>query len=380
VICYSYFLPAYKAGGPIQSIANLIRNLYTDFDIYVLTSNTEFGGQQLEIEPNQWVDFEQNRAKVMYLSPENQSFFYIKKILQHLQPDKLFVNGIYSLPFTWIPALLYPAKTIVHVRGMLHAGALNQKSFKKKVFLTGIKSTGIQTKVTFCVSDEKEAHYTKAVFGEKVKVQIAQNFPASFEALPALYKETGEIKMLSIALISPMKNHALVLEALQQLKSRVVWDIYGPIKDQKYWEQCKQRIRNLPSNCEVNYKGELNPTQVYSTLKNYHVFILPSESENFGHALYEAMIAGKPIITSFNTPWNTLNENQAGWNVSLDPDEICEVIENTAALDNENYATKVEKVREYAFQAINREQIVRENINLFNSKHTIENQPSILSK
>jgi glycosyltransferase involved in cell wall biosynthesis len=288
-------------------------------------------------------------------------------MLQHLQPDKLFVNGIYSIPFTWIPALLYPSKTIVHVRGMLHAGALNQKSFKKRVFLAAIKSSGLQSKVTFCVSDENEAKYTKAVFGEKVKVQIAQNFPASFEALPVLNKKVGEIKLVSVALISPMKNHALVLEALKQVKSKVVWDIYGPIKDQKYWEQCKQLILKLPSNCEVNYKGELNPNQVYSTLKNYHVFILPSESENFGHALYEAMIAGKPIITSNNTPWNSLAENQAGWNVSLDPYEICEVIENAAALDNENYVTKVEKVREYALQAINREQIVRENINLFNS-------------
>ena len=246
LICYSYFLPAFKAGGPIQSIANLIRNLQEDFDIYVMTSNLEFGCDDLlTVPPNEWVDFEQNKAKVMYLSPENQSFFFIKKMLQQVQPDKIFVNGVYSLPFTWIPALLYPAKTIIHVRGMMHPGALNQKSLKKRLFLAGVKSLGIHLKVTFCVSDEKEAQFTKAVFGEKVKVQIAQNFPASFEALPALQKEVGEIKLVSIALISPMKNHALVLEALQQVKSKVVWDIYGPIKDQKYWEQCKKIILSL---------------------------------------------------------------------------------------------------------------------------------------
>ncbi len=365
VICYSYFLPAYKAGGPIQSIANLIRNLHADFDMYVLTSNTEFGGQVLEIEPNQWIDFEQNKAKIMYLSSENQSFFAIKKILQHLQPDKIFVNGLYSIPFTWIPALMYPTKTIVHVRGMLHPGALNQKSFKKRLFLAGVKSSGLHSKVTFCVSDEAEATHTKAVFGEKVKVQIAQNFPASFEALPALHKEKGEIKLVSIALISPMKNHALVLEALQQVQSKVVWDIYGPIKDQKYWEQCKQLLLTLPSNCIVSYKGELNPTQVYATLQNYHVFILPSESENFGHALYEAMIAGKPIMTSCNTPWNDLNENLAGWNVQLNTIAIQEAIENAAALTNETYLSMPQKVRDYALKAINREKIVNENVKLF---------------
>jgi glycosyltransferase involved in cell wall biosynthesis len=360
-------LPAFKAGGPIQSIANLIRNLNLDFYIYVLTTNSEFGGDELlTVTPNEWVDFEQSKAKVMYLSPENQSFFFIKKMLQQVQPDKIFVNGIYSLPFTWIPAFLYPAKTIVHVRGMLHPGAMNQKSVKKRLFLAVLKTWGITSKITFCVSDETEAQHAKALFGQKVKVQIAQNFPASFEALPALHKEVGEIKMLSIALISPMKNHALVLEALQQVKSKVVWDIYGPIKDQKYWEQCKQLIKSLPSNCVVNYKGELNPTQVYTTLQNYHVFILPSESENFGHALYEAMIAGKPIITSKNTPWNSLEENQAGWNVSLNPGQISQVIENAAVLENEIYVIMVQKVRNYAQNAIDREKIKKQHLIILN--------------
>ena len=366
LICYSYFLPAYKAGGPIQSIANLIRNLHADFDIYVLTSNTEFGGQVLEIETNKWIDFEQNKAKVMYLSPENQSFFFIKKMLQQVQPDKIFVNGIYSIPFTWIPALLYPAKTIVHVRGMLHPGALNQKSTKKRLFLAGVKSSSLHLKVTFCVSDETEAQHTKTVFGEKVKVQIAQNFPASFEALPALHKEVGEVKLVSIALISPMKNHALVLEAIQHVKSTVVWDIYGPIKDPKYWESSKQLLPLLPSNCIVSYKGELNPTQVYSTLQNYHVFILPSESENFGHALYEAMIAGKPIMTSCNTPWNALAENQAGWNVQLNTNAIQEAIENAASLENDIYAIMVQKVRNYAQNAIDKEKIKKQHLILLN--------------
>ena len=366
VICYSYFLPAYKAGGPIQSIANLIRNLHADFNIYVLTSNAEFGGQDLEIEPNQWLDFEQNKAKVMYLSRENQSFFSIKKILKQLQPDKLFVNGIYSIPFTWIPALLYPAKTIVHVRGMLHPGALNQKSLKKRLFLAGVKSLGLHSKVTFCVSDETEAQHTKTVFGEKVKVQIAQNFPASFNVLTALHKEVGEIKLVSIALISPMKNHALVLETLQHIKARIVWDIYGPIKDHKYWEYCKQLLQLLPSNCIVTYKGELNPTQVYNTLQNYHVFILPSESENFGHALYEAMIAGKPIMTSCNTPWNALAENQAGWNVQLKTIAIQEAIENAAVLENEIYAIMVQKVRNYAQNAIDKEKIKKQHLIILN--------------
>ena len=116
----------------------------------------------------------------------------------------------------------------------------------------------------------------------------------------------------------------------------------------------------------MTYKGELNPTQVYITLQNYHVFILPSESENFGHALYEAMIAGKPIVTSNNTPWNALAENQAGWNVQLNTNAIQEVIENAAALNDDSYKKRAQNIRNYAQNAIDREKIKKQHLIILN--------------
>ena len=35
VICYDYFLPAYKAGGPIQSISNIVKNLHDFYDFFI---------------------------------------------------------------------------------------------------------------------------------------------------------------------------------------------------------------------------------------------------------------------------------------------------------------------------------------------------------
>ncbi len=52
-------------------------------------------------------------------------------------------------------------------------------------------------------------------------------------------------------------------------------------------------------------------------LEEAHVFIQPSKSENFGHALYEALSAGRPVITSYHTPWKDLIESVAGFNVSV---------------------------------------------------------------
>ncbi len=366
VILYNYFLPAYKAGGPIQSIAHLIRNVHQDYEIVVITSNTEFGEKEsINVIPNVWQDFENGKAKVIYLSKEHANAFYIKKLIENINPAKIFVNGIYSIPFSIAPAFFFPEKTIMHVRGMLHPGALAQKPLKKKLFLTGIKLLGLQKKITFCVSDNKEKEYTQAIFGENTNIKIAQNFPASFEIIAPIPKNTGELKLVSIALISAMKNHTLVLEALSLVKSNVIWDIYGPIKDNDYWGKCKELIDKLPSNITVTFKGEINPTQVYHTLHTYHFFILPSESENFGHALYEAMVAAKPIITSYNTPWNFLNENNAGYNVELSPASLATAIANAASLNQNEYNEKVKAVRTYAENAIHREEIKQQYLKLF---------------
>ena len=368
VICYNHFLPAFKAGGPIQSIANLIRNLDAEYEIYVISSNLDFKSvEPLNVKINVWQDFENGKAKVIYLSKENLSSSFVKKLITELNPYKIFVNGIYSIPFAIAPAFYFPTKTIMHVRGMLHPGALAQKTTKKKLFLTFFKLLGIQKKIHFCVSDEKEMEYAKAIFGENIRINIAQNLPASFDILPTIRKEIGCLNLISIALISPMKNHLLVLEALTKVKSKIVWHIYGPIKDKSYLENCQELILKLPINVKVNYMGEINPNIVYNSLANYHMFILPSQSENFGHALYEAMIAGKPIITSHNTPWNLLSEKSAGFNVDLTSESIANAIDKAASLNQTDYTNMVQSVHQYAEQAINRDEIKQQYLNLFNS-------------
>ncbi len=367
VICYNHFLPAFKAGGPIQSIGNLIRNLDSQFEIYVISSNLDLGSDfPLDVKTNSWQDFENGKARVMYLSKEKISTSNIKKIIHELNSDTIFVNGIYSIPFSIAPAFYFPHKTVMHVRGMLHPGALAQKKGKKKLFIAIFKLLQIHKNIQFCVSDEKEKAYTQAIFGKSSKVNIAQNFPASFDILPANKKEKGALNLMSIALISPMKNHQLVLEAMALVKSSITWYIYGPIKDKTYWENCEKIISQLPPNIIIKYMGDINPSGVYAALATCDFFILPSQSENFGHALYEAMIAGKPIITSHNTPWNLLEESNAGFNVDLSPENIALAIEKAAALNLTKYTNMVYSVRKYAEKAINRDEIKQQYLELFN--------------
>lgn len=349
-ITYEYFLPAYKAGGPVQSLANLISN-YSHADIFIYCRNTDLDGTILDVRTNEWVQFNRH-TKVFYASGKCENSVY--DLLTEIEPDVIFINGIFSPAFNFKPLLWSGnAHKVVSARGMLHPGALSQKSLKKKLYLTAYKLLGLHKKCIFHVTTAEEKRYVIDTFGNSVKVFVAPNFPNVIDKLPATTKDTGTLKLITIALISPMKNIKLVLEALLKCNAEIIYDIYGPIKDAAYWQECQTVITTMPNNVKVQYHGAVIPDKMLSVLADSHCMIQPSKSENFGHALYEALAAGKPVITSHNTPWNNLEESNAGFNTDINNVQtITDAIGKMASLNNEAYTDSSNAAAQYAAKSI----------------------------
>jgi len=273
----------------------------------------------MDVQVNEWVKYNDN-TQVWYSADDN-ILPVLKNEIAKQQDAVLYIVGIYDWVYNIKPLLfLKGVKKIISVRGMLHPGALTQKAFKKKAFLFLMKLWGWQRKVVFHVTDEGEREFVIKELGirnEELGIKVAGNFPNLFGALPLPEKEVGKLKLVSVGLISAMKNYLLVLEALRQAQGDIRYDIYGPVKDAGYWEECKAVIKTLPEHIVVNYHGAIEPLGIEAALAASHVFILPSKSENYGHSIIEALSAGRPVITSNGTPWNELREARAGINVDL---------------------------------------------------------------
>jgi glycosyltransferase involved in cell wall biosynthesis len=181
---------------------------------------------------------------------------------------------------------------------------------------------------------------------------VAQNIPTIRKSNVA-YKSEGAINLLTVALIGPMKNHLQVLKSLKECKHNVHYDICGPVYFPDYWNECLKIIQQLPSNVKVVHHGPIPPNELDSFYSNAHVFVCPSQSENFGHALFEGLCAGKPLITSNNTPWNDLENNSAGLNVDPIPVQINEAIDSFAQMDELEYSKWSIAATDYANNAIN---------------------------
>ena len=137
LIFTDWYVPGYKAGGPIQSVFNLAQLLSKDFKVKVVTRNTDLNSVEgySGIIADTWVQLSDNH-EVMYLSKVNTNFKKIKQLVKQNTNNTILINGLYSFYFSFLPTLLcvaYPVKKVlIDVRCMLHAYALSVKPIKKK--------------------------------------------------------------------------------------------------------------------------------------------------------------------------------------------------------------------------------------------------------
>ena len=241
LIFYDHFYPSYKAGGPTQSLVNLVRELYEVYDFYIVCKPHEMGERELltNIVVNKWSGWEdvKNKVKVETEAEFRAKVYYwqygwkqrreLKQLIEDVRPDVMYVNGLYSLYFNFLP-LFYAVKLkqinpslniVLSARGMLHPGALSQKSFKKKIYLHLLRRLKIHRMVRWHATDQQELQFIKQAMGNEAEVRAAANFPNLLDVTDRPLKKAGTLIMGTVALISPMKNHLEVLKALQQLSA-----------------------------------------------------------------------------------------------------------------------------------------------------------------
>ena len=357
LIFIDWFLPGYKAGGPIRSVANIIDHLSKDFIFKIITTDTDY----LEKEPykdnesNKWMEFN-NNTSIYYFSKENLTKNKLKGLIKNTEFDIAYINGIYSFYFSILPLFLLrkrKKKIIVAARGMLSKHAFSSKSFKKTIFLKIIKLLGLYKNVIFQATDKNEAIEIKEIIKKHKEIITVPNLPKKLICSENIQrkKEAGTLRLVSIARISTEKNTLFALDVLQGIKynGKIQFDIFGSVYNEEYWLQCKNRINKLSENINVSYKGSIDSSKVHGIFSNYHFSFMPSKGENFGHSILESFTAGCPVIISHKTPWQSLDEKNIGWDISLNNKEKFQsVIQKCIDMKQEEYGTMSENAFNFA--------------------------------
>lgn len=317
-------MPAFKAGGPLRSIWNLVEALGDEFEFYVYTRDRDEGDVQpfAHVQCDKWVDV--GKARVFYASPSRGSALSLAQAIRTVSPAVVYLNSAFapmSLRVLMLRKLgIVNAPTIVAPRNELSPGALSVKSAKKRWFLAVARGTGLYSNVVWQCSNDEEAGQIHRVFARAVTATACDVATpiVSIESSQRPAKQQGVAKFVYLSRISPKKNLLTALRALTTCDGAVTFDIYGPIQDSDYWKECLGVIERMPSNVQVVYRGALPAESVRQRLDAYHFFVLPTLAENFGHAIHEALSVDLPVLIGNGTPWGAVASANAGW--ILDPD------------------------------------------------------------
>ncbi|MBG6062548.1 glycosyltransferase involved in cell wall biosynthesis [Flavobacterium sp. CG_9.1] len=365
-----WYKPGYKAGGTITAFSNFVDYLEDDFEFNIITRDTDYCDKEsyASVVSDEWNSI--SKSNVYYISRPKLNFKRIKKIISIESYDYVYVNGIFSFYFSVLPLLIIRnTQVIVNPHGMLSKQAFSIKNNKKIIFLKIINFLNLYNKTVFHVANEEEAQAVKERIKVFQEIKIANQLPRKLkhENFKKKIKKNEILCLISVARISPEKGTKYIFEFLSKIQNtKIVLDLYGPIYNKEYWKECQSVITKLPENITVNYKGSVDGSTMNDVLQNYHFFILPSEGENFGHAILEALSAGCPVIISDKTPWKSLESKKIGWDLPLDnPQKFVDAIEKASGMNQSIYNEWSNNAVTFAKKFCNNPEILEENRKLF---------------
>jgi len=205
----------------------------------------------------------------------------------------------------------------------------------------------------------------------KIAADLSSAAAAPQSSLPGCSKRAGDLRVVFLSRISRIKNLDFALNLLSSIRGSVHFDIYGPVEDEVYWQECACLIDKLPPNIQAKYGGPVLPDQVIQIFAGYHLFLFPTQSENFGHVILESLASGCPVLLSDQTPWHNLEASGAGWNVPLNAPEQYQAILNRCLMMNqtefEAWSACAKAVAAESFK--NQETLLNAYREIFNTKH-----------
>ena len=364
-----WFYPGSQAGGPIQSLISFMKNSEDTF--YVVTRNTDLNSTipYDNIQSDSWQASFQGNIQVYYLNENSLTEEFILKIYSEINPDRLYLNSMWSPTFTLLPLKVFrknncSTKVVLAPRGMLKPAAFKQKGFKKKIFLFLAKINGLYSNITWHATSEIEKQEILQKFPD-ANIRIAPNI--SNAAISNLKKELASpFRILTVGRISPEKGYYEALDAIRKCnpKKPVQWDIVG-LKENAELVRVMLNAEQEFSSIKIQMHGHKNQDELKTFYEKAHIFFLPSRGENYGHAIAEALSYGTPVAISDTTPWENLEAEFAGKVTSLNKWNLAESLDFFFNLTDEDYQLWSKGALSYATRQVNSPTILAQNKSLF---------------
>ena len=306
------FPPAFRGGGPARTLQALVRGAPSGIRLMVFAPDKDAGETtRLPVVRNKW---SKQGAHDAYFLSADQPLQVLRAIaaLRREKPNVVYLNSLFNTVFSVLPLMLWgfgffgSAQLLLAPRGELDRGALALKHRKKRLYLRLLLLLPFHRRIVWHASSAMERSAVIRAFGQDANVLVREN-DTLLPPDPISPTRSGDrASLVFLSRISRKKGLDIALEALQNVKAEVDFDIYGPHEDASYLSECRELITRLPATVHARILGPIGPQGVRETLANYDAMVFPTHGENFGHVVAEALSGSCPVLCSSHTLWSPI--------------------------------------------------------------------------
>lgn len=172
----------------------------------------------------------------------------------------------------------------------------------------------------------EEREHCRAL-GVKAPIAVIPN-PVENKSYPPCHHD-GVFRVGYLGRLSPRKYVEKLILAFAHLNLKGAELVIIGGGDKGY----ERRLRDLVAQLglrQVRFTGFLSGKAKDEALASLSVLALPSEFENWGNVVLEALVRGIPCIVTQGAPWSVLVEERCGWWVPFDQQAIEEALTEAA--------------------------------------------------
>ena len=309
-----------------------------------------------------WIKALANDAVSPYGYSRNMSSF-----LHRSDYDLYHTNGLWMHcnHITCVVARQKGKPYVITPHGMLYPAALHRSYWKKWPLMKLFFNEDIANANCLHVTCKTEMEHVRTL-GYKGAVAVIPN-PANFpDYLEELASEKPTFlgcslprKLGFLGRLHPIKKVENLLYGVSRLPRSLDCELLIMGKgDDKYEQFLRSEVKRLGLK-NVTFCGFVSGRKKYEQLAKLSCLFVPSDFENFGMIVTEALSVGTPVMASLGTPWEELNAEGCGWWVDRSPENIAQVMREVIEMPIEDLLAMGQKGRQLVSQKYAAPQVAR---------------------
>lgn len=296
---------------------------------------------------------------------------YSRNIVQYLKDkeyDIYHTNGLwmYCNHITCSVARRKHKPYIITPHGMLYPDALHRSYWKKWPLIQLCFRKDIDRANCLHVTCKAEMKHVRD-FGYKGAIAIIPN-PANLPnyldevvATKSSFLEGGLPRKFGfLGRLHPIKKVENLFYGVAQLLDSQDCELVIMGKGDNAYEQfLHSEIARLGLK-NIKFCGFVSGREKYEQLAQLSCLFVPSDFENFGMIVTEALSVGTPVMASLGTPWEELNTVGCGWWIARSPENIADVMQQVIDMPTSQLLEMGEKGRRLVQQKYTASQVARQ--------------------